>query len=91
MGQLIRGRDRESVVRGWRYFINKILRYGALPGGPSSDSGHKIIIFLFLGVKEKQRSYNGRGGGARRPVLRGNAPKKTNASCAWARSADKTH
>ena len=49
-------------------------------GGPSSTD-----LIYFWGSNKKQRSCDGRGG-AQRPVWRGNAPKKTGARSARART-----
>ena len=50
-------------------------------GGPSS-----IDFAYFWGSNYKQRSCDGQGGGAQRPVWCGNELKKTGARSAWART-----
>jgi hypothetical protein len=62
-----------SVVRGKKKALNL--------GGPSS-----IDLAYFWGSNYKQRSCDGRGGGAQRPVWCGNELKKTGARSARART-----
>jgi hypothetical protein len=66
------------------YFIASVVQWieKALDvGGPSS-----IDCKYFWGSNKKQRSCDGRGGGAQRPVWHGNEPKKTGARSARART-----
>ncbi len=49
----------------------------------------EIVDFKFLEMNKKQQSCDRQGGGAQRPVLRNNKPKKTSARRARARTRGK--
>ena len=68
-----------AQVRAWReaFYFWKALH----AGGPSS-----MDFIYFLGLNKKQRSCDGRGWAAQRPVWLFNEPKKTGARSARART-----
>ncbi len=88
MRRSLEGRDRWGEGRGILFFEASVvpwkdIRYA--PGGPSTGQKGSILFLDYSFIWGMQRSCDG-WGGAKRPVWRGNEPKKTGARSARART-----